>query len=86
MNEGDLEDLMGFYQRGRNKGDFEGGITTAVQAIISSPEFVFSFRTDACGEKLPGERFGTRLPALLFSWSTAPDDQLISLASAGQTK
>src|SRR5580700_10299342 len=43
VNETDSEDLLSFYQQGRNKGSFDLGITTALQAIISSPEFVFRF-------------------------------------------
>ncbi len=33
--------LSYFQQRGRNDGDFDSGIRTAVQAIIADPEFVF---------------------------------------------
>ncbi len=66
----DLEELLGFYQRGRNDGDFETGIRTAMQAIIASPEFVFRFeRTPAGvapGHQLPHHRSGTGLASLVF--------------------
>jgi len=39
----DLEGLLGFYQQGRNGGNFETGVRTAIQAMIASPEFVFRF-------------------------------------------
>jgi hypothetical protein len=88
VNETDLEDLMGFYQRGRNKGDFETGITTALQAVISSPEFVFRFERAPAGTaaganyRVSDLELASRLS--YFIWSTAPDDQLISLASEGK--
>jgi hypothetical protein len=88
VNETDLEDLLGFYQRGRNRGDFEAGISTALQAIISSPEFVFRFERTPAGTA-PGANYrisDLELASRLsyFLWSTAPDDQLITLASEGK--
>jgi hypothetical protein len=88
VNETDLEDLMGFYQRGRNKGDFESGISTAVQAIISSPEFVFRFERTPPGTaaganyRVSDVELASRLS--YFLWSTAPDDQLITVAAEGK--
>ena len=32
---------MGFYQRGRNAKDFDGGIEMALRRILADPEFVF---------------------------------------------
>ena len=86
----DVEALLGFYQSGRNGGDFESGIRTAIQAMIASPEFVFRFeRTPA--NAAPGSNFrlsdlelATRLA--YFMWSSSPDEQLIALASQGKLK
>ena len=88
--ENDLEGLLGFFQAGRNTGDFETGIRTAIQALISSPEFVFRFeRTPS--NVAPGSNYrlsdlelATRLA--YFLWSSAPDDQLITIASQGRLK
>jgi hypothetical protein len=88
VNETDLEDLLGFYQRGRNKGDFETGITTALQAIVASPEFVFRFERTPPGVvaganyRVSDLELASRLS--YFLWSTAPDDELITLASQGR--
>ena len=88
VNESDLEDLMGFYQRGRNQGDFESGISTALQAVISSPEFVFRFERTPAGTPagtnyhISDLELASRLS--YFLWSTAPDDQLITVASEGK--
>jgi hypothetical protein len=86
----DVEALLGFYQSGRNGGDFESGIRTAIQAMIASPEFVFRFeRTPA--NAAPGSNYrlsdlelATRLA--YFLWSSGPDEQLIALASQGRLK
>jgi hypothetical protein len=86
----DVEALLGFYQSGRNGGDFETGIRTAIQAMIASPEFVFRFeRTPA--NVVPGSNYwlsdlelATRLA--YFLWSSSPDEQLIALASQGKLK
>jgi hypothetical protein len=90
VTETDLEGLLSFYQEGRNEGDFESGIRTAIQAIIASPEFVFRFeRTPA--NVAPGTNYrisDLELAARLsyFLWSAAPDDLLITVASQGKLK
>jgi len=86
----DLESLLGFYQRGRNDGNFEAGIRTAIQAMIASPEFVFRFERTPPGVA-PGTNYritDLELASRLsyFLWSSAPDDQLITLASEGRLK
>ena len=90
VNDSDLEGLLSFFQNGRNQGNFETGIRTAIQAAIASPEFVFRFeRTPANAE--PGANYrisDLELASRLsyFLWSSAPDDQLISAASQGKLK
>lgn len=90
VNENDLEGLLSFYQEGRNQGDFESGIRTAVQAIIASPEFVFRFEHTPANVA-PGTNYrisDLELASRLsyFLWSAAPDDQLISVAGQGKLK
>jgi hypothetical protein len=86
----DLEDLLNFYQTGRNQGSFDSGIRTAVQAILASPEFVFRFE-QAPANAAPGSNvrisdleLASRLS--YFLWSSAPDDELITVASQGKLK
>jgi hypothetical protein len=84
----DTEMLMGFYQQGRNDGNFDTGIERALQRILSDPEFVF--RKEAEPVNLaPGKMWrisdlelASRLS--FFLWSSIPDDELIDLA--GQNK
>ncbi len=89
----DLEDLLSFYQSGRNNGDFESGVRTAIQAIVASPEFIFRFERAANTSVRAGVGTNYRLSDLelasrlsYFLWSTAPDEQLIAIASEGKLK
>ncbi len=85
--------MLSFYQQGRNgdqkhPGNFDTGIRTAIQAIITNPEFVFRFER-VPANAVPGTNYritDLELASRLsyFLWSSAPDDQLISLA--GQNK
>lgn len=81
----DLAALMKLYDAGRVAGDFEAGIRMAVQAIVADPQFVFRFeRTPA--NVAPGTNFritDLELASRLsyFLWSSAPDDELISVAA-----
>jgi cytochrome c553 len=86
----DTEELLGLYRAGRREGDFEKGIRTAVQAIISHPEFVFRFEHTPRGLP-PGESYrltDTELASRLsyFLWSSAPDERLLGLASRGRLR
>jgi hypothetical protein len=90
VTDGDMEGLLGFYQRGRNSGNFETGIRTGIQAILSSPEFVIRFeRTPA--SVLPGHNYrisdlelASRLA--FFLWSSAPDEELLNAATSEKLK
>jgi mono/diheme cytochrome c family protein len=91
VNEGDLEALLSFYQRGRNEGgNFDQGVEAAIQLILASPEFLFRFEPDppsaAVGaiHRLSDLELASRLS--FFLWSSVPDDKLINLASAGKLK
>jgi len=90
VTDNDLENLLSFYQSGRNKGNFESGIRTVIQAIIANPEFVFRFEREPANV-IPGKNYrisdlelASRLS--FFLWSSTPDDQLITLASQGKLK
>jgi hypothetical protein len=83
----DIEDLLGFYQTGRNQGSFDSGIRTAIQALVSSPEFVFRFERSAPAGGGTNYRVGDlELASRLsyFLWSSAPDGALIAAATEGK--
>jgi hypothetical protein len=84
----DMESLLEMYRAGRAEGSFDAGIRTSAQAIIAKPEFVFRFEQVPTSVR-PGESYritNLELASRLsyFLWSTAPDDQLIEIASQGQ--
>ncbi|MCU1264395.1 MAG: hypothetical protein JWM21_713 [Acidobacteria bacterium] len=90
VTHGDIAALLGFYETGRNEGNFDSGIRTALQAILSSPEFVFRFeRNPSAGGsgknyRITDLELASRLS--YFLWSSAPDDRLIAIASQGKLK
>ncbi len=83
--EADVRDLLAFYERGRTDGGFEAGIAAGLQAMIANPKFVFRF--EPVPPNLPPNtnyRVGDlELASRLsyFLWSSAPDEELITLAS-----
>jgi len=87
----DMEGLMNFYEQGRKKGgDFESGIRSSLQALLASLDFVFRFEKTPANVK-PGELFhigDLELASRLsyFLWATAPDAELINVASQGRLK
>jgi hypothetical protein len=91
LKEGDLEQLLSFYQRKRNnQGNFDQGIESALQLILASPEFLFRFEADPAD--LPADapyRLGDLALASrlsFFLWSTIPDEQLLTVASQSRLK
>jgi len=85
---GDLEGLMQFYDTGAEKGGFEIGIRTALEAILASPYFVLRLErepTDAepgQGYRLADVDLASRLS--FFLWGTTPDEELQTIASEGR--
>ena len=90
VTDNDLEGLLGFFQSGRNQGNFETGVRTAIQAILASPEFVFRFEKTPASAA-PGKNYritDLELASRLsyFLWSSAPDEQLVAVASQGKLR
>ena len=88
VTDSDVEMLLNYYQEGRNGGNFETGVRTAIQAIIANPEFVFRFEKIPANVP-PGKNFrisDLELASRLsyFLWSSAPDEPLITVASQGK--
>jgi hypothetical protein len=83
-----MEEVLSFYQRGRNKGNFDQGIEMAMRRIISGPEFVFRMETDPAdlAPNTPYRVSDLELASRLafFLWSTIPDDQLYDAAVQGK--
>ena len=80
----DLGDILRFYERGREEGDFESGIQQALARVLIDPRFLFRFEADA-RDAPPGTPFSVgdvELASRLsfFLWSSIPDAQLMDLA------
>jgi mono/diheme cytochrome c family protein len=84
----DVQELLHFYNAGRQHGGFEAGIQAALERILASPDFLFRLEADPVG-LAPGSVYhvsGNELASRLsfFLWSSIPDDQLLDLAAAGK--
>ncbi|HSP66328.1 MAG TPA: DUF1592 domain-containing protein, partial [Bryobacteraceae bacterium] len=88
VSDGELETLLGFYQRGRNTGSFDSGIQLAIQRLLVSPRFVFRFEEEPDGVaagaayRITSLELASRLS--FFLWGSIPDDQLLDLAAGNQ--
>jgi hypothetical protein len=89
ITDNDLETPLSFYQRRRNgNGTFDAGIESALQFILTSPEFLFRFEPDPT-DLAPGAAYQLGDVALasrlsFFLWSSPPDAELLNLASQGK--
>ncbi len=86
--EDEMQALMGFYDQGAKDGGFEAGVRIGLQAILSSPHFVFRVeepRTGArSGESSTLNDFDLASRLSFFLWATPPDEELLSLARQGR--
>jgi mono/diheme cytochrome c family protein len=89
LTDSDLETPLSFFQKQRNqKGTFDAGIESALQFILASPEFLFRFEGDprdvpaGAVYQLSDVALASRLS--FFLWSSAPDDELLRVASEGK--
>jgi hypothetical protein len=81
----DIAQLMAFYQRSRERGDFEAGIRDALSAVLVSPHFIYRAEEGLFDqqEKLVSEfELASRLS--FFLWSSLPDEELLTLANEGK--
>lgn len=83
----DLKGLMGFYDAGAKDGGFETGIRNSIEAMLSSPHFIFRVE-ETKGASKPGDRFAVSSLDLasrlsFFLWGSSPDSVLIALARRG---
>jgi hypothetical protein len=86
VTDAELARIFSFYESGRREGGFEAGIELAIERILASPKFVLRAEKDPANAT-PGSVYrvndldlASRLS--FFLWSSIPDDELITLASA----
>jgi mono/diheme cytochrome c family protein len=90
VTDADMEEILSFFERGRNRGTFEQGIETALRRVISGPEFVFRMEADPpnVAVNTPYRISDLELASRLsfFLWSTIPDDELYNIAIEGKLR
>jgi cytochrome c551/c552 len=90
VNDADLEILLSFYQKGRNKGSFDAGIETALRLILTDPKFLYRIESDPSNatpgtiNRISDLELASRLS--FFLWSSIPDDELLTVAGQGKLK
>ena len=83
---GYLEQLLGFYEMGREEGSFEDGIEFALRRMLASPQFLVRVEREPAdieagrAYQISDLELASRLS--FFLWSSLPDDELIGLAAA----
>ncbi|HEX4275255.1 MAG TPA: DUF1592 domain-containing protein [Bryobacteraceae bacterium] len=88
VNDADLEILLSFYQKGRNKGSFDAGIETALRLILTDPKFLYRSESDPANagpgtiNRISDLELASRLS--FFLWSSLPDDELLNVATQGK--
>ena len=90
VTDGDIEMLLGFFEAGRARGDFDAGIEMALRRILVSPDFLFRRETDPA-DIGPGESYAIsdlELASRLsfFLWSSIPDDELLDATGRGELR
>ena len=81
IGESDLAGPMKFFQNAYATRGFNGGMESAVAAILVNPNFLFKIETPAPPQstrKLSSFEFASRLA--FFLWSSLPDEELLTLA------
>ena len=86
----EVQELVGHYAAARETAGFESGIQMALRALLVQPEFLFRIEEDLAGAT-PGTvhpvsdlELASRLS--FFLWSSIPDEELLTLAEAGQLR
>jgi hypothetical protein len=84
----DRNGLLAFYDEGAKAGGFDGGVRSALQAMLASPRFVFRFEgtppTAVAGRNYQISDYELASRLSFFLWGTIPDDRLLRLAGANQ--
>jgi hypothetical protein len=80
--------LLPFYEKGAATGGFESGVGAALEAILSSPHFIFRLErepeTAAPGTAVRVADLDLASRLSFFIWGTSPDKELIEIAAAGK--
>lgn len=90
VTDADLQPLLELYRQGRAGSGFEAGIQLALQAILTSPKFLFRAEAEPAGlaagaaYRVSDVELASRLS--FFLWSSIPDEALLDAAVRGQLR
>ena len=90
VTDDDVQPLVAIFREGREARDFEAGVERALEALLSSPSFLFRAEQEPSGARagtayrLTDLELASRLS--FFLWRSIPDDELLDAALAGQLK
>ena len=98
LSDGEIDRLMPFYEKNAATAGFEGGIRAALEAILSSPYFIFRLERETAvvnasagkprsvrggaAYRIADHDLASRLS--FFLWGTPPDDALLEAADRGE--
>src|SRR5262249_43968173 len=86
----DVDLLMEFYRFGRKEKDFDLGIEMALARLLASPQFIYRIEEEPISVRanqayrISDIDLASRLS--FFLWSSAPDAELLRVASQGRLK
>ena len=87
VTDADIKKPLEFFRQGRERAGFEGGIETALRALLLSPEFLFRAerdRADGTGQPYRVSQFELASRLSFFLWSSIPDEELLLAAERGE--
>jgi hypothetical protein len=86
----DLTELMALYETARKEGGFDHGVELALQGVLAHPKFIYRIEGEPANlapdqpYRIGDFELASRLS--FFLWSTAPDEELTTLALQGKLK
>jgi Protein of unknown function (DUF1592)/Protein of unknown function (DUF1588)/Protein of unknown function (DUF1587)/Protein of unknown function (DUF1585)/Protein of unknown function (DUF1595) len=88
VTDGDMADLIKFYEAGKTESGFDNGVRMALTAILASPDFLFRTATPpaqvAASGIYPLSDIDLASQLSFFLWSSIPDGELLAAAEAGK--
>ena len=90
VDDADVEELLRLYRQGRGDRDFDTGIERALEALLSSPKFLFRVE-HAPTDPTPGGVYRVSDMELVsrlafFLWRSLPDEELVEVAARGELR
>ena len=90
VDDADLRELMRLFEAEHQRNGFDAGIGLALEALLSSPAFLFRMERDpldappGTAYRLSDVELASRLSFAL--WKSIPDDELLQVAEEGQLR